>query len=309
MSDTDAEIERGEFRGMAADRVSTALSLAALDEPSAAESLLSSLFGDPLRAVARLVVADDDRFCLRLACKTTRDHCERPVSSAISRAAFLRTRSLTVYACEELPDFVLADKMRMLALASRVGCVAVLAELMDVRGCDAVPLDSVDACRAAASRGQLEALMWLRGRGFEWDRAVCASAARGGHLEVLRYAHEQGCPWDSWTCSHAAGGGHLEALRYAHEHGCPWDSGTCYHAADEGHLETLRYAHEHGCPWNSGTCWSAAAGGHLEALRYAHERGCPWDWRWEPSTPYPPCISAYVETLRLAAQQPAPLAH
>ena len=271
---------------MAANREPLELSLAAVEEPRAAEPpLLSTLPGDPLRAIARLLDDDEDLFCFRLACKTTRDHCDRPVSATIRRAAFLRTRALTAYAWEELPGFVLEDTPRMLALASRVGCVAVLAELMDVRGCgaaDGLPVRGVDACHAAASHGQLEALVWLRGRGLEWDASVSAGAAGGGRLEVLRYAHE---------------------------HGCPWDSRTCWYAAEGGHLEVLRYLHEHGCPWESGTCWSAARGGHLEVLRYAHEHGCPWDWRVEPNTPYLPHIRAYVETLRLAAQHPPPLAH
>ena len=73
----------------------------------------------------------------------------------------------------------------MLALVATVGCVAVLAVLMDVRG-----------CAAAASHGRLEALGMLRARGFSWEANVCARAARGGHLEVLSYAHERGCPWD-----------------------------------------------------------------------------------------------------------------
>ena len=233
--------------------------LAAVDEPSAAESqLLSVLVGDPLRIVARFLLADEDRFCFRLACKTTRDHCDRPVSSAISRAAFLRSRSLAVYACDELPHFMLDDKVQMLALAAAVGCVAVLAELMDVRGCGAaegLPYRGVVACRTAASHGRLEALVWLRGRGLEWDTSVCAVSSAGGHLEVLRYARE------------------------------------------------------HGCPWDEETCWYAARRGHLGVLRYAREHGCPWDWRVEPRTPYPPCIRAYVEALRLAAQHPAPPAH
>jgi len=261
--------------------------LAALDESSArvrarpadvegSSALLSSLIGDPLRTIARLL-ADDDGFRFRLTCKTTRDHRDRPVSAAIRRAGFLRTRSLAVYACDELPGFVLADKTRMLALAATVGCVAVLSELMDVRGWTGH--FRVDACLAAGSHGQLKALVWLRGRGCSWDASVCDAAAGGGHLELLRYAREQGCPWDSRICSSAARG---------------------------GHLEVLRYAREHGCPWNSGTCSSAAHGGHVEVLRYAHEHGCPWDWRVAPSTPYPPCVRAYVETLRLAAQHPAP---
>jgi hypothetical protein len=222
--------------------------LAAADESSARvrarpaevvgpSALLGSLFGDPLRAVARLL-ADADRFRLRLTCKTAREHCDPPVSPAMSRVAFLCTRSLATYACDELPDFVLADKTRMLALAAQVGRVAVLAELMDVRGWTGHY--RVDACRAAAAHGQLEALVWLRGRGCSWDASVCDAAAGGGHLELLRYAREQGCPWHSGTCYSAARGGHLEALRYAREQGCPWDYRTCSSAAGGGHLEGTR---------------------------------------------------------------------
>ena len=82
----------------------------------------------------------------------------------------------------------------MLALAATVGCVDVLAELMDVRGCARSP---------------------------DPDGQMCCAAASHGHLEVLRYAHEHGCPWDTDTCTCAAQGGHLEMLRYAREHGCP----------------------------------------------------------------------------------------
>ena len=156
---------------MAANRLSIERGLA-VDEPSVAEPLLSLLAGDLLRAIGRLL-ADEDRLCFRLACTTTRAHCERPVSSAISRASFLRTRSLAAYACDELAGFVLADEVGMLALAARVGCVAVLAELTDARGCGGGHASCV--CGAAASHGQLEALVWLHGRGCPWD---CNSAGR-----------------------------------------------------------------------------------------------------------------------------------
>jgi hypothetical protein len=228
---------------------------ASRSEVDSDSNLLFTLVGDPLRAIARLL-SDDDRFCMRLACRTTRDHAE-PAASRLSRASFLRSRSLTIYACDELSGFVLANKARMLALPATVGCVAALAELMDARGCGgtaAGPDPHARACCAAAAHGQLEALVWLRGRGCPWSTFVCMSAAGAGHLEVLRYAHEHGRPWDSSTCKDAARGGHLEVLRYAHEHGCPWDSSTCYAAVKGGHLEVLRYAHEHGCPWIAYTC-------------------------------------------------------
>ena len=192
--------------------------LAAVDEPAAAEPLLFALVGDPLRIIARLLPADD-RFRARLACRTLRDHAEA-AAAPIGRVAFLRTRALAAYACDELSGFMLADRTRMLALAATVGRVDVLAELMDARGC-AIPDLLGQVCEAAASHGQLEALCWLHARGYPWNTSVCSSAARGGHLEVLRYAHEHGCPWDGNTCSAAAHGGHLEVLRYARERGCP----------------------------------------------------------------------------------------
>ena len=186
--------------------------LAAVDEPSAAEPLLlGALAGDPLRAIARLL-AHEDRFRARLACTTLRDNCEPPASLCLSRVAFLRTRALAAYACDELAGFLLADRTRMLALAASVGCVGALAELMEARGCGA-GADSARACCAAASHGQLEALVWLRDRGCLWDASVCERSAGGGHLELVRYAHENGCPWTEGTCKAAAGGGHLEVLR------------------------------------------------------------------------------------------------
>ena len=250
--------------------------LAAVDEqPAAAEPLLFALVGDPLRAIARLL-PDEDRFRARLACTTLRDHVEA-AAAPIGRVAFLRTRALAAYAYDALPGFVLADKTQMLELAATVGCVDVLAELTDARGC-AGGLDPLgQVCRAAASHGHLEALRWLRARGCPWGQTASSSAAGAGHLEVLRYLHENGCEWNEYTCSGAAKCGHLEVLRYLHDHGCPWGEQTCSAAALTGHLEVLRYAHEHGCPWDKETCMYAAGGGHLEVLRYAHEHGCPWN--------------------------------
>ena len=69
--------------------------LAAVDAPSAAEPLLFALVGDPLRATARLL-PDEDRFRMRLACRTMREHAE-PLSRPLGRVAFLRTRALAAY--------------------------------------------------------------------------------------------------------------------------------------------------------------------------------------------------------------------
>jgi hypothetical protein len=95
-----------------------------------------------------------------------RDHAE-PAANPIGRVAFLASRSLAAYAWAELPGFELASKARMLALAAKVGCVAALAELWDNRGCAGAAVrnsSSNEVCDAAASHGQLEALIWPRAR-------------------------------------------------------------------------------------------------------------------------------------------------
>ncbi|KAJ1637484.1 hypothetical protein T492DRAFT_859893 [Pavlovales sp. CCMP2436] len=213
------------------------------------------------------LLADADLPCFRLACKAFRDHSS-PAQERC-RTAFLRTHALVVFAWMEISGFVLY-LTTMLCLAAYVGCVEVIEELVDNRHCALAE----SACEAAAEKGQMGALGWLRSRSCPWDISTSYRAAEGGYLEVLRYAHEHGCPWDLGTCYRAAFGGHVEVLRYAHEHGCPWDSYTCSCAAQGGHLEVLRYAHEHSCPWDWVICYRAVQEGHLEMLRYALEHGC-----------------------------------
>jgi hypothetical protein len=268
--------------------------LAAEDE-SALAPLLRFLAGDPLRAIAKLLPGAD-LTPSRLVCTAFRDHSSKPEKKCL--VDFLRTRELLAFAWASMPGFVISLP-RMLILAASVGCVGVLAGLVDKRQCAL----TADACSAAAGKGHLDALAWLHSRGSPWYGSTAWRAAEGGHLEVLRYAHEHGCPWGSATCYRAAEGGHLEMLRYAHEHGCPWDITTCSLAAQGGHLEVLRYAHEHDCPWNSYTCNSAAQGGHLEVLRYAHEHGCAWD----SGTCYRAAKEGHLEVLRYAHEHGCPL--
>jgi hypothetical protein len=231
---------------------------------SALPPLLRALGGDLLRHVVKFV-DDADLPCLRLTCKALRDHSSKPEMKC--RLDFMRMRALVAFAWASMPGFV-RDLPSMLVLAASVGCVGVLAELVDKRQC---PL-TAGVCEAAAGKGRLDALVWLHSRGCPWDIETCWRAALGGNLEVLSYAHEHGCPWDSDTCMIAAVRGHLEVLRYAHEHGIPWHVGTCYIAAEGGHLEVLRYAHEHGYPLPMQElefCRAKAlAGGHAEVVEY-----------------------------------------
>jgi hypothetical protein len=83
---------------------------AELDVPaeSAPSPLLHALAGDTLRAIAQLL-GDANLPCFRLVCTTFRD-LSSPAQKKC-RGDFLRTRALTVFACESMPGFVhdLAD--------------------------------------------------------------------------------------------------------------------------------------------------------------------------------------------------------
>ncbi|KAJ1638544.1 hypothetical protein T492DRAFT_858302, partial [Pavlovales sp. CCMP2436] len=147
--------------------------------------LTGDLTGDPLRAV--LILLDDaDLPCARLVCRAFREHSSPAQKKC--RVDFLRTRTLTVFAWESLPGFVVAHPppcqaaKRMLRLAASIGCVEVLVELVDNRQCPLID----DACAAAAGKGHLRALSWLHYRGCRWFSGTCSIAAKKGHLEVLR---------------------------------------------------------------------------------------------------------------------------
>ena len=64
-------------------------------------------------------------------------------------------------------------------------------------------------CSLAASRGNLAALISLRGEGFEWNQSTPAAAAEAGQLAVLqwlRHDRDPGrlCPWDETVPLQAA---------------------------------------------------------------------------------------------------------
>jgi len=65
------------------------------------------------------------------------------------------------------------------------------------------------------------------------------AAARKGHLHVLQWLREHGCPWNSSTCAYAAKEGHLDVLKWAREHGCPWTAATRDAAATKGYSDNL----------------------------------------------------------------------
>ena len=61
--------------------------------------------------------------------------------------------------------------------------------------------------------------------------SVCRAAAQRGNLSVLKWLRQHGCPWDSPTSHDAAAGSHLELLKWARlqQPACLlWSRRECY---------------------------------------------------------------------------------
>jgi len=123
---------------------------------------------------------------------------------------------------------------------------------------------------AAAFKGQLEGLIWLRGIECPFDGRSYLEAVRGqewimqydiprtprlgpeyaddADIHLMTWLKENGCPWSAETCSLVAHTGNLKALKWMRENGCSWDS-RCIAAAKEiGNAEMLQWLIENGCP-------------------------------------------------------------
>jgi hypothetical protein len=72
----------------------------------------------------------------------------------------------------------------------------------------------------AAPNGDVPMLGWARSRGLEWTARACAAAAARGHLAALQWlrAQEPPCPWSSEVIQKAL---HEELAEWAEAHGCP----------------------------------------------------------------------------------------
>ena len=139
----------------------------------------------------------------------------------------------------------------------------------------------------AVQGGHLEILIWLKGKGHEWDEDTFTGAANGGHLGLLKRLRELGCPINPLiACSVAALGGHLEVLKWLREIGCEWDEEVCTNAVYSKSFEMLKWASENGCHWDwkRGTTDAIARAGFIDLLKWARGRSSPW---LDQTTPEP----------------------
>jgi hypothetical protein len=63
-------------------------------------------------------------------------------------------------------------------------------------------LASPAACTAAARRGSLRMLKYLRQKGFAWDGMVVQMALRYNHMELVNWAVAEGAPLDRYSRRH-----------------------------------------------------------------------------------------------------------
>ena len=75
----------------------------------------------------------------------------------------------------------------------------------------------------AASRGHVHILEWAKARGIPVNHRseFCTAAARRGQLRALQWLRQNDCPWDGRVIEYALENGHEEVVLWARENGCP----------------------------------------------------------------------------------------
>jgi hypothetical protein len=96
-------------------------------------------------------------------------------------------------------------------------------------------------CAAAAKRGNLEMLKWLR-----------ADVSYKVLLSDFDRDPTPRCEWNEWTCTAAAGNGHLDVLRWAFENGCPVNENVIRRARVIGREDIEQWALANNLPEPNG---------------------------------------------------------
>jgi hypothetical protein len=184
---------------------------------------------------------------------------------------------------EETAELIFSGYTLVGAAAS--GDVQKMIRLHTERGCELGNAEA-NALTWAARGGSVQAMIWLRQQGCEYNSDVHAVAAYKGKLNVLQYLEAEGHTLGDLDnaqdaanpCEEAAGQGHLAVLQWLHEHGWPWGN-VCQRAALGGSVAVVQYLQEQGLVLDEETMAGAARGGQLLMCQYLIEAGCPWDAR------------------------------
>lgn len=142
--------------------------------------------------------------------------------------------------------------------------------------------DASSVATSLAERGKLELLQTVKALGAPVSVSTAAAAAAKGHLHVLQWLRRSAnCPWDSGTSTQAAANGHLDVLQWVRTEECPWDHKTVIEAARHGHVSLLRWALSNKCPGSPKVLYMLTmvvrGGKHaasVDDLQFALEHGC-----------------------------------
>nr|UDO47284.1 ankyrin repeat [Pandoravirus massiliensis] len=165
---------------------------------------------------------------------------------------------------------------------------------LDARQC---PLDIRECAVAAAARGHLAILGWLRRRHETvsslgssmplWHESIYAAAASCGRIDMLRWLDVEGCPRSPMAFVKAVRAGHVDVVRWlAATNGRvgPFirpPSKAAHAAAKRGDLHTLECLYVAGCEdmHDQRLMATAASRGHVPVLAWLRTRvdpPCPW---------------------------------
>ena len=156
----------------------------------------------------------------------------RPAEIAVTTTMASKTRK-----AQEIAEIPPAGDTRACLAAVERGDTTKLMKLVG-SGCPG------DVCLAVVERGDLEMLQQLHARveRFPWSAALCTAAAHRGHLAVLQWLRAHGCEWDSGTADAAAANGRLATLQWALATDCPHDLDHLWLvAAEGGHVDVVEW--------------------------------------------------------------------
>jgi hypothetical protein len=111
--------------------------------------------------------------------------------------------------------------------------------------------------------------------GFSLSAEIFEAAATRGNLSLLKWLKEKRCPWSPWTFYYASEYGDLVNMQWLRENGCPWNEETFTAAARNGKLENMIWLKQNGCPWDARTFYYAEDHGNLINIRWLISNGCP----------------------------------
>jgi hypothetical protein len=143
-------------------------------------------------------------------------------------------------------------------------------------------------CTYAARAGRMDVLRWalsterdggVRSLLLHWGGGTCAAAASRGHLSTLDWLRSHDCPWDARALIGAIQAGRPDIFRWAARNGCPFSREGMWLAEEDDDLPwELEDATTHDI-WRCGTgfCHSSAKKSGCEPSDFGREMARPVD--------------------------------